>query len=114
MPAAPGPDRNPAKLPATIGWHPPPAQDAVAPTPPVENSGPSRLAVPESEYTALVKPTCRLLSETCAVVKLTATRPPDSKLPTSPVAESVGRVPPTGAYSTMPAVGRSVATTPWM
>ena len=47
LPADPArPARKPVKLPATIGWHAAPVQVAVPPVPPVENSGPSRLAVP--------------------------------------------------------------------
>ena len=59
-----------------------------------------------------MNPTCRFVSVTVAVPKFTPTRPAEISVPTAPVDESVGFVPPTGANSTMPEVGRSVATTP--
>src|SRR6266446_5953834 len=112
MPAALGPARKPAKLPAMSDWQPPPVQPAVAPTGAVEN-WPLRILVdPAKVYVALPNPTASPVSASCAVVKLTLMVPPEIKVPTAPLPESVGRVPPIGEYDTWPEVGIDVARLP--
>ena len=49
---------------------------------------------------ATANPTASPVSASWAVVKLTLMVPPEIKLPTAPVPESVGRVPPIAAYDT--------------
>src|SRR5512135_778681 len=100
MPAPPGPAKKPAKLPAIRGRQPAPVQPAVPPGPALENWPLRMLAVPPSVYVALVNPTARPLSVACAWLKSTLIVPAEINVPTAPVAESVGRVPPTGTYAT--------------
>src|SRR4029078_631998 len=113
MPDPPGQAKNPVKFPATSGWQAPPAQPVDAPpTPPVEKRPLTLLAVPPLLSFSLLKPAVRPDRPSCAVVKLTLTVPPETSVPTAPVPESVGRVPPPTAYDTWPDVGSAGAALP--